>query len=103
MQDKTWYSVLGLDAEPLFLQDTMLRHCTFPCGHAFSFFLQQYPCRLVENTFFSQIDISHCKCIFSSPAKAAKNGADDSLKKLNIYLTQFHSGFFPFLQQYLNN
>ena len=24
MQDKTWYSILGLDAEPLFLQDTML-------------------------------------------------------------------------------
>ena len=26
MQDKTWYSILGLDAEPLFLQDDMLRH-----------------------------------------------------------------------------
>ena len=25
MQDKTWYSILGLDAEPLFLQDTMLK------------------------------------------------------------------------------
>ena len=25
MQDKTWYSILGLDAEPLFLQDHMLR------------------------------------------------------------------------------
>ena len=25
MQDKTWYSILGLDAEPLFLQDRMLR------------------------------------------------------------------------------
>ena len=25
MQDKTWYSILGLDAEPLFLQDDMLR------------------------------------------------------------------------------
>ena len=24
MQDKTWYSILGLDAEPLFLQDDML-------------------------------------------------------------------------------
>ena len=24
MQDKTWYSILGLDAEPLFLQDHML-------------------------------------------------------------------------------
>ena len=24
MQDKTWYSILGLDAEPLFLQDRML-------------------------------------------------------------------------------
>ena len=28
MQDKTWYSILGLDAEPLFLQDHMLK--TFP-------------------------------------------------------------------------
>ena len=28
MQDKTWYSILGLDAEPLFLQDDMLR-CMF--------------------------------------------------------------------------
>ena len=30
MQDKTWYSILGLDAEPLFLQDHMLSklgHC----------------------------------------------------------------------------
>ena len=26
MQDKTWYSILGLDAEPLFLQDHMLSH-----------------------------------------------------------------------------
>ena len=25
MQDKTWYSILGLDAEPLFLQDRMLK------------------------------------------------------------------------------
>ena len=25
MQDKTWYSILGLDAEPLFLQDHMLK------------------------------------------------------------------------------
>ena len=25
MQDKIWYSILGLDAEPLFLQDDMLR------------------------------------------------------------------------------
>ena len=25
MQDKTWYSILGLDAEPLFLQEDMLR------------------------------------------------------------------------------
>ena len=25
MQDKTWYSILGLDAEPLFLQDDMLK------------------------------------------------------------------------------
>ena len=25
MQDKTWYSIFGLDAEPLFLQDDMLR------------------------------------------------------------------------------
>ena len=25
MQDKTWYSTLGLDAEPLFLQEDMLR------------------------------------------------------------------------------
>ena len=24
MQDKTWYSIFGLDAEPLFLQDHML-------------------------------------------------------------------------------
>ena len=24
MQDKTWYFILGLDAEPLFLQDDML-------------------------------------------------------------------------------
>ena len=24
MQDKTWYSILGLDAEPLFLQEGML-------------------------------------------------------------------------------
>ena len=24
MQDKTWYSILGLDAEPIFLQDDML-------------------------------------------------------------------------------
>ena len=24
MQDKTWYSILGLDAKPLFLQDDML-------------------------------------------------------------------------------
>ena len=24
MQDKIWYSILGLDAEPLFLQDDML-------------------------------------------------------------------------------
>ena len=24
MQDKTWYSILRLDAEPLFLQDDML-------------------------------------------------------------------------------
>ena len=24
MQDKIWYSILGLDAEPLFLQDHML-------------------------------------------------------------------------------
>ena len=24
MQDKTWYSILGLEAEPLFLQDDML-------------------------------------------------------------------------------
>ena len=27
MQDKTWYSILGLDAEPLFLQDHMLNSC----------------------------------------------------------------------------
>ena len=27
MQDKTWYSILGLDAEPLFLQDHMLKRC----------------------------------------------------------------------------
>ena len=26
MQDKTWYSILGLDAEPLFLQDGMLKN-----------------------------------------------------------------------------
>jgi hypothetical protein len=26
MQDKTWYSILGLDAEPLFLQDDMLNN-----------------------------------------------------------------------------
>ena len=26
MQDKNWYSILGLDAEPLFLQDHMLNH-----------------------------------------------------------------------------
>jgi hypothetical protein len=25
MQDKIWYSILGLDAEPLFLQDDMLK------------------------------------------------------------------------------
>ena len=25
MQDKTWYSILGLDGEPLFLQDGMLK------------------------------------------------------------------------------
>ena len=25
MQDKTWCSILGLDAEPLFLQDNMLK------------------------------------------------------------------------------
>ena len=24
MQDKTWYSILGLEAEPLFLKDDML-------------------------------------------------------------------------------
>ena len=24
MQDKTWYSILGLDAKPLFLQEDML-------------------------------------------------------------------------------
>ena len=34
MQDKTWYSILGLDAEPLFLQDTMLK-CTL--GFDFQF------------------------------------------------------------------
>ena len=28
MQDKTWYSILGLDAEPLFLQDHMLKTVT---------------------------------------------------------------------------
>ena len=26
MQEKTWYSILGLDAEPLFLQEGMLIH-----------------------------------------------------------------------------
>ena len=26
MQDKTWYSILGLDAGPLFLQDHMLNN-----------------------------------------------------------------------------
>ena len=33
MQDKTWYSILGLDAEPLFLQDHMLRHYRVPLSY----------------------------------------------------------------------
>ena len=42
MQDKTWYSILGLDAEPLFLQDHMLNGWSlrrtinhFGCTNAF--------------------------------------------------------------------
>ena len=48
MQDKTWYSILGLDAEPLFLQDDMLKK--------FSYFVKLW-------TVWNKTKIHHVKCI----------------------------------------
>ena len=58
MQDKTWYSILGLDAEPLFLQDHMLKQdftCIFLSARANSYCPVQceIPCNGLVPTYLA--------------------------------------------------
>jgi hypothetical protein len=51
MQDKTWYSILGLDAEPLFLQDDMLKWSMYSCLSATQAFWFQK--KVIQTHLFS--------------------------------------------------
>ena len=61
MQDKTWYSILGLDAEPLFLQDHMLNfflHYSALSDDGGPSRVDQKYCILFQNIFWNGIIFS---------------------------------------------
>ena len=55
MQDKTWYSILGLDAEPLFLQDHMLSIYIYNCFiYKYIFLNKKFHSTVLFDPFFEQ-------------------------------------------------